>query len=64
MRSQNQTNVTAFCENSKVVSSDFSMMNNIVAPSFLSNLPMKLIFYFKSGFSNSFCLLKSIAINL
>ena len=56
--------VAKFCLNSKVVSSDFFMMKNIVATSFLSSLPIKLIFYFKSGFSNSVCLLKSIAVNL
>ena len=52
------------CENSKVVSADFSMMKTIVAPLFSASLPMKLICCFKSGFSNSICLLKSIAINL
>ena len=43
MHSQNQTTVAAFCEKSKIVSSDFSMIKNIVAPSFLVSLPMKLI---------------------
>ena len=52
-----------FCEKLKVASSDFSMMKNIVAP-LSSSLPIKLICYFKSGFSNSICLLKSIAISL
>ena len=47
----NQTTVTAFCENSKVVPSDFSMINNIVALS-SSGLPIKLICCFKSRFSN------------
>ena len=42
-----------FCKNSKVVSSDFSMMKNIVASSSLS-LPLKLICCFKSRLSNSF----------
>ena len=55
--------LTEFCENSKVVSSDFSMMKNIVALS-SSSLSIKLIYCFKSGFSNSLCLLKSIAISL
>ena len=63
MHGQNQTMVTEFCTNSKVVSSEFSVMKNIAAPCFLSSLPMKLICFFKSGFSNSVCLLKSIAIN-
>ena len=53
-----------FYENLKVVSSDFSMMKNIAAPLSSSSLPIKLIYCFKSGFSNSVCLLKSIAINL
>ena len=47
---------TEFCKNSKVVSSDFSMMKNNVASS-SSSLPIKLIFCFKSAFSNSICLL-------
>ena len=64
IHSQNQRTIASFCVNSKVVSSDFSMMKNIVAPSFLSSLSMKLICCFKSGFFNSICLLKSIAINL
>ena len=55
--------LTKFCENSKVVSSDFSMMKKIVAVS-SSNLPIKLIYCFKSEFSNSISLLKSIAISL
>ena len=55
--------LTEFCENSKVVSSDFSMMKNIVALS-SSNLPIKLIYCFKSEISNSISLLKSIAISL
>ena len=55
--------LTEFCENSKVVSSDFSMMKNNVAPSSSSSLPVKLIYCFNSGFSNSICLLKSIAIS-
>ena len=56
--------VAEFCVNSKVVSSDFSMMKNLVAPSSLSSLPMKLICCFESGFSHSTCLLKSVAISL
>ena len=57
--------LTEFCENSKIqiVSSDFSMMKNIVALSY-QNLPIKLICCFKSGFSNLIYLLKSIAISL
>ena len=64
MRNQNQTTVAEFCENSKVISWDFQMMKNIVVLLFISSLPIKLICCFKSGFSNSICLLKSIAINL
>ena len=56
--------LTEFCENLKVVSSDFSVMENTVAPSSLSNLPINIISCFKSGFFNSICLLKSIAISL
>ena len=53
---------TEFCKNSKVVSSDFSTMTNIVASS-SSCLPIKLICCFTSSeFSNSICVLKSIAI--
>ena len=52
--------LTEFCKNSKVVSSGFSMMKNIVASSSLSSLPIKLIYCYKSGFSNSVCLLKFI----
>ena len=55
--------LTEFCKNLKVVSSDFSIMKNIVALS-SSGLPIKLICYLKSGFSNLICLLKSIAISL
>ena len=54
----------AFCEKLKVVSSDFSIMKNIVTPLSFSSLPIKLICCFKSGFSNSTYLLKSIAISL
>ena len=53
--------LTEFCENSKVVSSDFLMMKNIVALS-SSSLPTTLICCFKLGFPNSICLLKSITI--
>ena len=59
----NQTIVTAFRENSKVVSSDFSITKNIVALSSL-NLSIKLICCFKLGFSYSICWLRFIAINL
>ena len=38
------------------------MMENIVAPLSSSSLPIKLICSFKSGFSSSICLLKSIAL--
>ena len=60
----NQTTVTALFENLKVVSSDFSMIKNMVTLLSLSSLLIKLICCFKSVFSNSFCLLKSIAISL
>ena len=50
-----------FCEKLKVVSSDFSMTKNIVAPSYFSSFPTKLIC---CGSFNLVCLLKSIAINL
>ena len=53
--------VTEFCKKLKVVSSDFSIIKNIVAPLLLENLPIKLIC---CGSFNLFCLLKSIAINL
>ena len=53
--------VTEFCEKLKVVSSDFSIIKNIVAPLSLSSLPIKLICY---GSFNLVCLLKSVAINL
>ena len=53
--------VTEFCEKLKVVSSDFLMMKNIVAPVVFKSLPMKLIC---CGSFNLVCLLKSIAINL
>ena len=39
----NQTTVTELCENSKIASSDFSMIENFVALSSAS-LPIKLIF--------------------
>ena len=52
-----------FCKNSKVVSSDFSMVKNIVV-SLSPSLEIKSICCFKSGFSNSICLLKSIAISI
>ena len=55
--------LTESYEKLKVVSSNFSMIKNIVAPLSSLSLPIKMI-CFKSGFSNSVCLLKSIAINL
>ena len=61
---QNQITVTAFCENSKVVSYDFSIIKNIVAVVSSSSLPIKLICCLKSEFSNSIYLLKSIAIRM
>ena len=48
---------TEFFKNSIVVSSDFSVMKNIVA-SCSSSLPIELICCFKSRCSNSICLLK------
>ena len=53
--------VTEFCEKLKVVSSDFSMIKNIVAPVFFEIFPIKLI---SCESFNLVCLLKSIAINL
>ena len=53
--------VTEFCEKLKVVSSDFSMMKNIVAPKKSKSLPIKLIY---CGSFNLVYLLKSVAINL
>ena len=53
--------VTEFCEKLEVVSSDFLMMKNIVAPVFLKSFPIKLIC---CGSFNLVCLLKSVAINL
>ena len=55
--------LTELFENSKIVSSNFSMMKSIVALLSSSSLPIKLICCFKSGFSNSICLLKSIGIS-
>ena len=55
--------VTEFCKNSKVVSSNFSIMKNFVALS-SSGLPIKLTCCLKPEFFNSICLLKSIAISL
>ena len=55
--------LTKFFKNSVVVSSDFSMMKIIVSPSPSSDLQIKLISCFKSVFSNSICLLKSIVIS-
>ena len=53
--------VTEFCEKLKVVSSDFSVMKNIVPPRVFESLPIKLIY---CGSFNLVCLLKSVAINL
>ena len=53
--------VTEFCEKLRVVSSDFSMMKNIVAPRAAKSLPIKLIC---CGSFNLVYLLKSIAISL
>ena len=55
--------LTNVCKNSRVVSSDFSMIINSDASS-SSSLLIKLICCFKSVFSNSVYLLKSIAISL
>ena len=60
---QNQTTIKEFFENSNIISSDFSMIKNIVALS-SSSLETKLICCFKLGFSNSTYLLKSITISL
>ena len=53
--------VTEFCKKLRVVSSDFPMTKNIVAPRLAKNLPIKLI---SCGSFNLVCLLKSIAISL
>ena len=53
--------MTEFCEKLKLVSSDFSIMKNIVAPVYLKSLPIKLIC---CGSFNLVYLLRSIAINL
>ena len=53
--------VTEFCEELKVISSDFSMMKNIVTQRVSKSLPIKLIC---CGPLNLVCLLKSIAINV
>ena len=56
---------TGFYENSKVFSTNLSVMENIVAPlSCPSIFPIKVICCFESGSPDSICLLKSIAINL
>ena len=55
------TIVTEFCEKLKVVSSDLSMIKNIVALVFLESLTIKLIC---CGSFNLVCLLRSIAISL
>ena len=51
--------VKEFCEKSRVFSSGFSMMENIVAPRVAKSLPIKLICC-----GSLVCLLKSIAISL
>ena len=56
--------LTKFCEKLKVISSNFSIIKNVVAPLSSSILPMKLICPFKSGFFNPVCLVKSITIRL
>ena len=53
--------VTEFCKKLKVVSSDFSIMKNIVAPLASSSFPIKLIC---CGSFNLVCLLKSIVSNI
>ena len=53
--------VAEFCEKLKVLSFDYLMMKNIVAPVFLESFSMKLIC---CGSFDFVCLLKSIAINL
>ena len=53
--------VTEFCKKLRAVSSDFSMIKNIVAPRVAKSLQIKLIC---CGSFNLVCLLKSIAINL
>ena len=50
-----------FCEKLKVVSSDLSMIENIVAPVFLKRFPIKLIC---CGSFNLVCLVRLIAISL
>ena len=53
--------MTEFCEKLKAISSDFSIIKNIVAPVFTQIFAIKLIC---CGSFNLVCLLKSIAINL
>ena len=53
--------VTEFCEKLKVVSSDFSVMKNVVALCVFKSLLIKLICW---GSFNLVCLLKSAIINL
>ena len=53
--------VTEFREKLKVVSSNFSIIKNIIAPVFFTSFPIKLICY---GSFILVCLLRSIAINL
>ena len=50
-----------FCKNSKVVSSDFLMIQNIVATRAAKSIPIKLIC---CGPFILVCLLKSVAISL
>ena len=49
--------MTEFCEKLKVVSSDFSMIKNIVAPVFFESFPIKLIC---CGSSDLVCLLNQL----
>ena len=53
--------VAEFCKKLRVVSSDFPMMKNVVAPLVFKSLPVKLIC---CGSFNLVCLPKSIAISL
>ena len=51
--------VTEFCEKLKVVSSDFSMMKNIVAPRVFKSLPIKQFF---CGSFSLVCLLNMLQV--
>ena len=54
---------TGVAEKLKVVSLDFFMIKNIVVPSSLSSLSLKLVCCIVPVFSNYICILKSIAIS-